>query len=56
MVTKGRPKLPEGESLVHITLRLPKWLIDWYGSGSLKRSTRMRRALEDYACPDEEQD
>lgn len=53
-MTRGRPKLPEGERLVHVSLRLPKWLVDWYDAGALKRSVRMRRVLEDYACPDEE--
>ena len=51
---KGRPKLPEGERLVHVNLRLPQWVVDWYSDGKLKRSARMRRVLEDYACPDEE--
>lgn len=52
---RGRPKLPEGEALVHVSLRLPKWLVDWYDNGTLNRSTRMRRALEDYALPPEDE-
>ncbi len=50
-MAKGRPRLPEGEKLVAISLRLPQWLVDWYDNGELKRSTRMRRALEDHAFP-----
>jgi len=46
---KGRPKLPEGERLVHVNLRLPQWVVDWYSDGKLNRSARMRRVLEDYA-------
>lgn len=53
-MSRGRPKLPEGERLVHVSLRLPKWLVDWYDNGPLSRSARMRRALEDYAFPDDE--
>lgn len=53
-MAKGRPKLPEGEQLVSVSIRLPQWLVDWYDDGALKRSARMRRVLEDYACPDEE--
>lgn len=53
-MTRGRPKLPEGVGLVHVSLRLPQWLVDWYESGDLKRSAAMRRALEKYACPDTE--
>lgn len=44
---KGRPKLPEGERLVAISLRLPQWLVDWYGEPG-KRSARMRRVLEKF--------
>ena len=47
-MAKGRPKLPEGEKLVHVSLRLPQWLVDWYDGGKLNRSTRMRRALEEH--------
>lgn len=53
-MAKGRPKLPEGEQMVSVSLRLPQWLVDWYDNGRLKRSTRMRRVLEDYAFPDED--
>lgn len=55
----GRPKLPEGEALVAISLRLPQWLVDWYdraGAGNVTRSSVMRRALEDYAFPLEDED
>lgn len=44
-MTRGRPKLPEGERLVHVSLRLPKWLVDWYGKEG-KRSALMRQTLE----------
>lgn len=53
-MTRGRPKLPEGEKLVHVSLRLPQWLVDWYDDGALSRSTRMRRVLEDYAMPEQD--
>jgi metal-responsive CopG/Arc/MetJ family transcriptional regulator len=56
-MTKGRPKLPESERLVSISLRLPQHLVDWYdrcGAGVTNRSAIMRRALEDYAFPDED--
>lgn len=46
-MAKGRPKLPEGEKLVHVSLRLPQWLVDWYGESG-KRSARMRRVLEKF--------
>lgn len=51
-MTRGRPKLPEGERLVHVSLRLPQWLVDWYAEHG-NRSALMRRALEDYARSDE---
>lgn len=44
-MTRGRPKLPEGEQLVSVSIRLPKWLVDWYDKQG-KRSALMRRALE----------
>jgi hypothetical protein len=50
-MTKGRPKLPEGEALVHVSLRLPQWLVDWYdtcGAGVTNRSVLMRKALEEF--------
>jgi hypothetical protein len=56
-MTKGRPKLPEGERLVHVSMRLPQWLVDWYdraGAGVVTRSSVMRQALEKYAFPDED--
>jgi metal-responsive CopG/Arc/MetJ family transcriptional regulator len=54
---KGRPKLPEGEQMVSISMRLPQWLVDWYdraGAGNVTRSSVMRQALEEYAFPDED--
>lgn len=27
-MNRGRPKLPEGEKLVHYTVRLPQWVLD----------------------------
>ena len=53
-MSKGRPRLPDGEQMVSISLRLPKWLVDWYDNdnGKLKRSAGIRRALEYYAFPD----
>ena len=44
-MTRGRPKLPEGEQLVSVSIRLPKWLVDWYEQRG-KRSALMRRVLE----------
>lgn len=44
-MTRGRPKLPEGEHLVSVSIRLPKWLVDWYDAQG-KRSALMRRVLE----------
>lgn len=44
-MTRGRPRLPEGERLVHVSLRLPQWLVDWYSEQG-NRSALMRRALE----------
>jgi hypothetical protein len=44
-MARGRPRLPEGERLVHVSLRLPQWLVDWYNKQG-NRSARMRRALE----------
>jgi len=56
-VTKGRPKLPEGEQMVSISLRLPQHLVDWYDNtvaGVTTRSDLMRQALEEYAFPADE--
>ena len=56
-MSRGRPKLPAGEQMVSISLRIPKELVDWYDNcvaGVTTRSTLMRQALEDYAFPDEE--
>ena len=56
-MSRGRPKLPAGEQMVSISLRLPKELVDWYDNcvaGVTTSSTLMRQALEDYAFPDEE--
>ena len=53
-MSKGRPKLPEGEQMVIVSLRLPRHLIDWYDNsvaGVTTRSELMRRVLEDYAYP-----
>lgn len=41
-------------AMVHVSLRLPKSLVDWYDDGGQTRSTRMRRALEEYAFPEPE--
>lgn len=54
---KGRPKMPAGEQMVSISLRLPQHLVDWYDScvaGVANRSTLMRQALEEYAFPADE--
>ena len=51
-MTKGRPKLPKGEQMVSISMRLPADLVDWYdmvGAGVVTRSSVMRQVLEDYA-------
>jgi len=56
-MSRGRPKLPEGQALVLISLRLPRHLVEWYDanvSGNY-RSACMRRVLENYAFPDEEE-
>jgi metal-responsive CopG/Arc/MetJ family transcriptional regulator len=50
-MSRGRPKLPKGEKMVSISLRLPAELVDWYdtvGAGVLSRSCVMRQALEEY--------
>lgn len=47
-MTRGRPKLPEGERLVHISLRVPQWVVDWFEQQG-NRSVQMRRALEEKA-------
>ena len=49
--TKGRPKLPDDEKLVHVSLRLPKWLIEAYDAKGT-RSAHMRHALEHYLKDD----
>lgn len=51
-MTKGRPKLPDGEQMVSISLRLPQDLVDWYemvGAGVVSRSSVMRQVLEEFA-------
>lgn len=48
-MTRGRPKLPEGEHLVSVSIRMPKWLVDWYDKQG-HRSKSMRMALEKYAA------
>ncbi len=50
-MTRGRPKLPEGEHLVSVSIRMPKWLVDWYDAQG-KRSALMRRVLEKGAYHD----
>lgn len=47
-MSRGRPRLPEGQHLVHVSLRLPRDLVDWYGAQG-NRSAQMRRALEKHA-------
>jgi hypothetical protein len=47
-MTKGRPKLPDGELMVSTSIRMPKWLVDWYDKQG-DRSKVMRMALEKYA-------
>lgn len=44
---RGRPKLPDDAKLTHVSLRLPKWLVEWY-EGQGNRSKAMRHALEQY--------
>jgi hypothetical protein len=54
---KGRPKLAEEERLVHVTLRVPRHIVDWYDNcvgGVANRSTLMRQALEEFAFPSDE--
>jgi len=46
-MTKGRPRLPEGEHLVSTSIRLPVWVADWYDKRG-NRSKVMRMALEKY--------
>jgi len=46
---KGRPKLPEGERMVIVSLRLPQDLVEWYDADPNHcRSAVIRRALESY--------
>ena len=48
-MTKGRPRLPEGEKMVSVSLRLPKDLVEWYDDmGVNSRSDLMRAVLEHY--------
>lgn len=47
-MTRGRPLLPEGHKMVHVSMRLPQWLVEWYNTEG-KRSARMRRVLEEHA-------
>lgn len=45
--SRGRPKLPEGEKLVHVGVRLPQWMIDaCLKEGTLSAVTR--KALSEY--------
>lgn len=50
-MARGRPRLPEGEALQHVSLRLPKWVIDWYDAEG-KRSETMRLVLEGHTKRD----
>lgn len=45
---RGRRKLPEGEHLVSVSVRLPMWLIKEYDAMGGDRSKHIRRVLEDY--------
>jgi hypothetical protein len=45
--TRGRPKLPEDEKLVHVSVRLPQWMIDACVKES-SVSTVTRKALAEY--------
>lgn len=50
-MTKGRPKLPEGEALVHVSIRLPAHLhAQCKDHGNV--SHVIRRALELYFEPE----
>lgn len=46
-MTRGRPKLPEGEQLVSTSIRLPVWVSDWFDKRG-NRSKLMRMALEKF--------
>lgn len=46
-MTKGRPKLPEGERMVSMHVRVPQDLLRWYDEQG-NRSATVRRALEQY--------
>ena len=48
---RGRPRLPEGEKLIHISIRIPVWLRD----ALLKQgnvSEQVRRVLEEHFFED----
>lgn len=46
-MARGRPKLPENEVLVHVSLRIPKDVRDWFAERG-NRSASMRAVLENY--------
>ena len=46
-MSRGRPRLPDGEQLVHVSLRLPRDVVDRYGAQG-NRSAQMRRVLENH--------
>ena len=47
---RGRPKLPDGEQLIHVSVRLPQHLIaQCKERGNI--SLTIRRALDDYFEP-----
>ena len=46
-MSRGRPKLPEGQQLVHVSLRLPRDVVDRYGAQG-NRSAEMRQVLENH--------
>ncbi len=50
-MSKGRPKLPEGEVLVHVTIRIPGYLHEeCKAKGNVSRV--IRKALEHYFEPE----
>lgn len=49
---KGRPKLPEGERMNTVTLRLPQWVIDHYRQRG-RLTVAMRTVLENDASEED---
>ena len=49
-MTRGRPKLPEGEKMVHTTVRIPQWMVDACRAEA-NLSTVVRKALDKYLTP-----